>query len=303
VRAAVVPAELQVTSNARTLDGMRASLLATALLAGCAAGPAPTCPPATSPPAAPVAHHGPLTIATRYCDVEYTAGGLADARVLAAIADRAATAVEKELPFARGALQGVSCRIHQHGFPNALAGDGSSGSFREEHEKEYSVDMNFLALSKHSKTAQTSAGQPMDADYLAKIVYAEFAALALDRGMQQKKSGFRFRDAPEWFRSGYPEYLAITLSSDRYRTVVLPRYIAAVRDDPTRITFAKSIEVKARWNEGAVLIAFLHDTYGKQKLLEMLASDRASFASAFHATLGVEVTAIEPAFNSWVAKY
>jgi hypothetical protein len=239
---------------------------------------------------------------TRYCELEYTAGTLADARVLAAIADRAATAVETELPFARAAFEGVACRIHQFGSPNALAGNGSSGSFREFDGKEYSVDMHFLALSKHSKTALTSAEQPMDADYLAKIVYAEFAALALDRGLRQKKAGFRLSDAPDWFRAGYPEYVAIARSSDRYRKVVLPRYVAAVRDDPSRINFAQNIEVKARWNEGAVLVHYLRETYGKQKLLDLLASEKESFASAFHATLGVEVTAIEPAFTAWLAK-
>jgi len=277
-------------------------LLATVLLTGCTR-PAPNCPAAAETPATPAARHHPMTIAMRYCDLEYTAGGLADARLLASIADRATRVVEKELPFARAAFEGVACRIHQYGSGNPLAGEGSSGSFRADVNGEYSVDMHFLALSKHSSTATTSAGQPMDADYLAKIVYAEFAALALDRGLQAKKSGFRFRDAPDWFRSGYPEYLAITLSSERYRTVVLPRYIAVVRDDPTRVTFAKNIEVKARWNEGAVLLAFLHEAYGKKKLLELLASEKESFASAFHAALGVEVTAIEPTFNAWVAKH
>jgi len=277
------------------------TLLAGALLAACATPRAPNCP-ATVAPGPHVVRHRALTIATRYCDVEYTAGLVADARALAAIADRATIAVENELPFARAAFEGVACRIHQFGFENSLAETGSTGSFREEVGGEYSVDMHFLALSKHAQTGTTSAGQPFDADYLSKVVHAEFVALALDRGMRQKKAGYRLGDAPDWFRAGYPELLAITLSSERYRTVVLPRYVATVRDDPSRITFAKSIEVKARWSEGAVLMAYLRERYGKHKLLALVESDKVTFTSAFHATFGVEVNAIEPEFTAWLAK-
>lgn len=272
------------------------------VVGGCASPSKPTCPPGNGAVEPTSAHRTGLVIATRYCDVEYTAGSREDAKVLASIAERAAQAVERELTFAHTPFAGIACRIHQHGVPDEIAGDGHSSSQRFDVSGEYSADMHFLALSMHSPTATTSAGMPMDGDYLAKIVFAEFASIALDRGMKQKKQGFRLADAPSWFRAGYPEYLAMTLSSSRYRTLVLPKYIAAVRAEPSRIKFGVELEVKARWNDGAVLLAFLHDTYGKRKVQACIQSDKPSFDEAFRATFGISLAAMEPAFGAWLAK-
>ncbi|MGZ3448040.1 MAG: hypothetical protein ACXVEF_00490 [Polyangiales bacterium] len=282
---------------------MRSGLLLVGSLAlvGCAARPVVNCP-APEVAGSPPPKHGALVVATRYCDVEYTAGGAADAHVLATIADRAAIAIEKELTIARAPFRGMACRIHQHGAPDETAGDGHSSSQRFDVDGEYSVDAHYLALSKHSKTALTSAGQPMDADYLAKLVYAELASVALDRTTKQKKHGFRMNEAPSWFTAGYPEYLAVTLSSERYRTVVLPRYVSAVRADPSRIVFGARIEVKARWNEGAVLLAYLHDTYGKAKVQALVMSDKPTFEEAFAATFGVGLASLDAPFAAWLAK-
>jgi len=151
----------------------------------------------------------------------------------------------------------------------------------------YRAELHLLAQSAHPEGAMTNIGETMDDNYFFKTLVHEYSTIVLERLTSHKQTGWRFFDAPSWFVQGYEEYLGLMLSSKHNRTIVFDKYLELHRADAQRLDKNFSA-VKSDYIDGAVLIRFLHETYGKDKVQSLLVSEAVDFWSAVKAELGVD---------------
>lgn len=89
------------------------------------------------------------------------------------------------------------------------------------------------------------------------------------------------------------------LSSKHSREVTFEKYRDLLRADPTRVS--SEFKVKNPYLDGAVLLQFLHETYGKEKVHAFLLSDASDFWSAVNQVTGHDRSEIFKAWTPWLA--
>jgi hypothetical protein len=99
---------------------------------------------------------------------------------------------------------------------------------------------------------------------------------------------------------GYEEYLGLTLSSPRNRTAVLGKYLALHKADPDRVAFDFGVSVKDDYLDGAVLLLFMHETFGKERVHAVLTSEERGFGKAMTSALGVSLEEFQKRWNGWL---
>jgi hypothetical protein len=144
----------------------------------------------------------------------------------------------------------------------------------------------------------TTAGEPFDENAMHRIVAHEYAGVFLER-YNRKHAGWRFHSAPEWFVQGYEEYLALMLSNEHSRTVTLEKYKDFHREDPARVGF---LGVENPYSDGALLLHFLHEEFGKPKVEAVLSSKQRTFGKALTIELGVTPDQLTARWNRWRRK-
>ena len=83
--------------------------------------------------------------------------------------------------------------------------------------------------------------------------------------------------------TGYETYLAVTLSNEHSRTVTLEKYKDLLRGNAVRVGY---FAVENPYTDGAVLMLFLHDDFGRE-VRAVLASKEQTFRAAMNSELGV----------------
>jgi hypothetical protein len=273
------------------------------VLSGCVLGCAShrECPAPSSPP--PPRRAQAMTIATRYCDVEYDAGLVTDGQLIADLVDAGTAALLDEFGAASAKFfEQTTCRFHVVSFRSSLTKEGHTGAYGFDRDGEHSVDAYFFAPSLHDPKAVTAAGEPMDRDYFAKnVVYALSGPILW--GMSAEKSkGWRFGDAPRWLTDGYAELLACTRSTPKVREVVLRKYVSNVKADPTRVVIGSKIEVKDTWTDGSTLLAFVQDQFGRDSVHSLITSPMPTFDAALDEIVGPDRAALAAKFSAWLQK-
>src|SRR5262249_21582305 len=132
----------------------------------------------------------------------------------------------------------------------------------------------------------------------SKTLAHEYATILLDRLTQTKAGGWRFFDAPAWFVQGYEEYASLVLSRPRNREVVLPEYVRRQKDEQ-RVRFGATIEVQDPYVEGAVVMHFLHEQFGRERVQALLTAPQPTFAAALTAMLGVSASELGARWREW----
>jgi hypothetical protein len=117
--------------------------------------------------------------------------------------------------------------------------------------------------------------------------------------LNRKHAQWHFHDASNWFEQGYEEYLGVMLSTEHNRTVTLEKYKDLVRRDPHRVGY---FGVTNDYSDGAVLMLFLHEEFGKGKVHAVLLSKAPSFAQAMAKELGVDPEQLAKRWNGWRRK-
>src|SRR5262249_13555685 len=146
---------------------------------------------------------------------------------------------------------------------------------------------------------RNSIGEPAGDDYFAKVLVHEYATILLERITRAKPRGWPFYDAPSWFVQGYEEYLGLTHSTPRNRNVVLPKYIALQQRNPHRVRIGFGIGVKDDYLDGAVLLHFMHEKFGADKVQAILTSEAATFEKAAGPALGVTLGEFGRLWEEW----
>jgi hypothetical protein len=166
----------------------------------------------------------------------------------------------------------------------------------------YRATIDWLTPSGFRPGFRNSLGEPGGEDYFAKVLVHEYATILLERITRSRAKGWRFYDAPAWFVQGYEEYLGLTHSTPHNRKVVLPKYLALVKKDPHRVRIGFGLGVKDPYLDGAVLLHFMHETFGKAKVQAILTSEAATFEKAAGPALGVTLEEFGRRWERWRKK-
>ena len=237
---------------------------------------------------------------SRYFRVHYAAGHGDDAQRVRGYLEQTVTNLCTEFGRERVTplLASASIDVYLHPRPNDTAREGLALLRSGVQGDVYTARIDILAPSAHRPGATTSVGEPMDGNYIFKNLVHEYSTIVLDRITRSKPAGWRFFSAPTWFVQGYEEYLGLMLSSEHSRKVTFEKYRDLLRADPARVS--PDLEVKSAYLDGAVLLQFLHETYGKQKVHGILASEADDFWSAVAEQTGQQRAALYRAWRQWL---
>lgn len=100
----------------------------------------------------------------------------------------------------------------------------------------------------------------------------------------------------------YEEYLGVTLSTEHNRNATLGKCLALSKPNPDWISFDFGIHVKDDYINGAVLLLFMHESFGKAKVHALLRSEDRSFGRALTATTGVHLEEFQKRFQTGYSK-
>ena len=152
--------------------------------------------------------------------------------------------------------------------------------------------------SRRLRTARRgrTAGRPDGTKpYFHKNLVHELSTIFLEQlALQKPGGGWTFHQAPAWFEQGLEEYLGCTLSGDSRRRA---RYVGAAVSDASRID--ADFTVREVYSDGCARIACLFDTYGGERVLDLLECPAPDFWSAVHEVLEVTPEALFRIWSAW----
>jgi hypothetical protein len=131
------------------------------------------------------------------------------------------------------------------------------------------------------------------------VLVHEYGTILLEQITRARAKGWRFYDAPGWFVQGYEEYLGLTHSTPHNRKVVLPKYLALQKADPLRVRIGFGIGVRNDYLDGAALLHFMHEAFGKEKVQAILTSEAPTFEAGAGPALGVSLEEFGRRWEEW----
>lgn len=202
-------------------------------------------------------------------------------------------------------LRTIDVKVHVEPRKGAFASEGSAGTRSGTRvggvTSTFFAEIYYLAPSAHQRHCCTSLGEPFDDHYGLKVAIHEYAGIVMNIIGRMKSRGWRFQQAPNWYMQGYEEYLAVTLGSEHTRTVTLEAYKARLRQDPGSIRLANGrFHVGNAYSDGVMIMLFLHEVFGKEKVHEFIRSPLA-FEDAFTAAFNSDGR-LEEKWSEWLAQ-
>src|SRR5687767_8681473 len=244
-----------------------------------------------------------VIVKTDFYRLHHAPGHEADAKKVRQLLDASITALKAEfdgLPVAE--LLRVDCAIYLHPKGSGKASEYSVSITTRQDGDKYSAVIDLLTPSAYSPTYRSNVGEPAGDDHLAKLVLHEYSTILLERVTRTKKGGWGFYSAPKWFTDGYEEYLGLVLSTPRNRNEVLAKYLATQKANPGRVTFEFGVSVADPYIDGALLLAFMHEEFGKKRVQAILTSREPRFGKAVAAALGVGLDEFQKRWADWLKK-
>ncbi len=242
------------------------------------------------------------TIRTPFYRLHHAPGLEADAKAAGKHLDRAIESLKKDFeghPVAK-LLGGIECDIYLHPKPGEAASEGFA-SLRTEGLADggYRARIDWLTPSAFRPDFRSGVGEPPGDDYFAKVLVHEYGTILLDRITRAKPKGWRFYSAPAWFVQGYEEYLGLTHSTPRNRGAVLGKYLALQKQEADRVRIGFGIGAKDPYLDGAALLHFMHEAFGRERVQAILTSEADSFETAAGPALGVTLEEFGRKWGDW----
>ncbi|MCB9855783.1 MAG: hypothetical protein H6818_08850 [Phycisphaerales bacterium] len=198
-------------------------------------------------------------------------------------------------------LETLDLTIRIHAEPNEYASAATMTVVSSFSNGRYQATLHLLAPSRHTSSDITNVGEPKDESYFRKTLMHEYASILIDLITRSKTAGWRFHSGPSWVVQGWPEYLGLTKVGEAARRATFAKYRGLVRDDAGRISFDFGIEVTDPYVDGAMLIAFMHDTYGAARVHRLLVSGERSFGGALVRELDTDIERFSSKWVQWLA--
>lgn len=259
--------------------------------------------------AAPLPDLPPITIATLYYTLTADAARKSDAELLAGTLDTAIARLTVDYADADAdqRLRAATVRVHVASSPDAHCGPGLATNRSSWHEGRCVADIHLLAPSAHPDPTsfdapRTNVQEPMDAVYCQRVLVHEYSTVLLESICRSKSRGWSFWDAPPWFVQGAEEYLALNYSTQQAGDVTSAKYR---QETLTRalVTCDWGLDAQAPYISGPVLVAFMHEHYGRDLFVRLLQSEQPTFASAMRAVLACSPEEFFTDFQAWQMRY
>ncbi|MGI9414668.1 MAG: hypothetical protein ACR2PM_13420 [Hyphomicrobiales bacterium] len=241
------------------------------------------------------------TARTAAYTLHYDGGRETDAEVIGKFLDTAHARIAEEFRTHRPAelLDGVKLEVFLHPRAGEMASESHATMTSNLQRRDYEAAIHLLTPSAYGPRDDAAPGRDWDRDYLFRQVVHEVSALYVQRLILAKPQGWRYDAAAPWFLQGYDEYLAgVHGRRDEDRT--LESYRDKVRHDPGRVTFDRGIRVGNPYSDGAVVVAFLHDMFGRDAVQNIWLSPEPTFEQALLASLGTDYAELEKRWHLWL---
>ena len=240
------------------------------------------------------------TARTSDFDLHFGRGLDSDARELVAFLKTAYARIADEFRAHRpdDLLEGVELDVYLHPEPGQLASEQHATMRSNLRKNGYKAEIHMLTLAAYSD----GAGKPSerDKDYVFRQVVHEVAAVHVQRLILGKPTGWRYDQAAPWFLQGYDEYLS-GIYGRRSQDKTLKAYRDRIRFDRDRVRFKNGIQVRNPYSDGAVLVKFLHDSFGRDAVQNIWLSPEPTFELALLKTLGTDYADLESRWHTWQA--
>lgn len=188
-------------------------------------------------------------------------------------------------------LADLTLEVHVH------EGSGSEASMQTDvrNGKPHAA-LEILAPSRQGAQGRTVVGEPKDEIYAHKTIVHELSMLFLWQVTRMKAVGWGFFCGPEWFIDGWEEYLALTRSSTHTRTVTLPLYRERVA---AKWATGRQPSID-RYIDGSIILEFMYQRLGREKLFALLQSRECTFAKALRVIFCCDETELLEEWRGWL---
>lgn len=180
---------------------------------------------------------------------------------------------------------------------NESSANTESGS---QGDNPYSARIDLLTPSQYDPNYRNNVGISFSDDAAFKLVAHEYSTILFERITREKKKGIRFQKCPRWFVQGYEEYCGLVLTSPFNRSKLTNKYISFFRTDPDRINFDFGIEVTNPYIDGAMLVLFMNESYGKDNVQKILTSSESNFGKVLTSSLGGNLSQFKERWQKWL---
>lgn len=249
----------------------------------------------------------PVSITTPYYSLSATGDLRADAELLAATLDAAIARLVTDYAAADAdrLLRTATVRIRVASTPDETCGPGLATNRSSWDGARCTSEIHVLAPSAHPEptshgSPRTSMGEPMDEVYLQRVLVHEYATVLLDSICRCKPRGWSFWEAPAWFVQGSEEYLGVMYSTDHARRITLRKYMDETRAR-SLVSADWGLDARSPYVSGPVLVAFIHEQFGREVFVAILRSEQPTFGTAMRETLGVMPDEFHAAFAAWLS--
>ena len=196
-------------------------------------------------------------------------------------------------------LDGVKLEVFLHPREGEMASESHATMTSNLQRQNYEAAIHLLTPSAYDSQNGAVSRRDADKDYLFRQVVHEVSAVYVQRLILAKPEGWHYDAAAPWFLQGYDEYLA-GIHGRRSEDVTLASYRDRVRNDPGRVRFDGGIEVGNPYSDGAVVVAFLHDMYGRGAVQNIWLSPEPTFERALLTSLGTDYRELERRWHLWL---
>ncbi|MCA9307280.1 MAG: hypothetical protein KDA16_12150 [Phycisphaerales bacterium] len=202
-------------------------------------------------------------------------------------------------------LRSLSIRVVIHAEPDELANEYTAttrSGFADDSPASYHAEIHMLAPSAHPQGLTTSIGEPKDRAYYERLAVHELSTVPLELATRIKGDGWRLRSAPAWFVQGYEEYLGMTCAPGDAGAAALDRRTAMVVADPHQVDDSFGLDVRDPYATGVVVLRFMHERYGADRVRSILLSREPTFGRAVRASLGVDLDGFMRDWRAWLER-
>jgi hypothetical protein len=243
------------------------------------------------------------TIRTEYFIIHYDPKFKADAVKEKKFLEDGRGALESEfLSFPVDQLLKVDCDVYLHPKPTDSISEATARILSGDKDGVYTARIDVLTPSVYDSTYRTKVGEAMSDDPAFRLIVHEYCTILLHQIALHKKAGVTFFQCPSWFVQGYEEYCGLMLSSEHNRTEVLKMYLSMFKKNPDRVNFDFGLSVENEYIDGAMLLLFMNETFGKNKVQSVLSSPEPTFGKAIVESLGVDLPEFAERWHEWLKK-
>lgn len=188
----------------------------------------------------------------------------------------------------------IQCEVHVYGAEREKANMSTATLESSGRDGKLHGIIHILGPSKYKDDLVSMGGQSKSSDeYTLRLLGHEVLSLYLEALSNTRTTGWSYYSAPSWFTQGSQEYVASLCLKKQPREEIFKNYLQGAS-----IQINSEIKVSNPYSGGLVIMQFIADEFGKDKLLGIIASEAATFDEAFQDVLGARSN-FQAAFQKW----